>query len=978
MRRLWGEYLSASLRPGTLQMDELDGQRVKLFIDDPGLLAPSLAEAINLEDCHYAQLQADLEWDALNLGAESWSLAVDQNYLMSMNKEAGKRQDVIYELIQTEMHHVRTLKILFHVYMYELKQSLLVDDAWLEKLFPSVEVLLSLHMHFFNFLKLRQKQSQDEENPNNFCITQLGDILINQFSGNLGEQMMVVYSHFCSHHSEAVNFYKEQTQNNKKLQILIRKIDQLPLVRRLTIPECFLLVTQRITKYPILLERIIQNTDADTDEYRHLENALELIKHTISQVNTQVSEYDKIARVREIYYRLEPKTSIRLMDDQWFRREDLIQGNKTLLYEGALTWRFSGKQKAIQAVLLSDMLLLLQEKDQKLVLAAMDNKPPVIFLQRVIVREVAHEEKGMYIICASTSGLAEMYELHTGSKDECQTWTNLIREAVDCYRDNEMHSEMRAKLQYFQDLLQQKDNQIKQSLEEKQHIFATLYNHVVGQEAPSRGLLLRGDSSDLQQGEALLSGAIEEVEKLQNLLFMRIKPLDVEEETEIQQSVIRRAETFKGTSDYPVANSMKYEDAAEKAEGRSSSCDHLLKNMSISEDLEKSADDESETHQKLDCSSASSIFPKTAVFDSVEMLTQTLYSLKALIAQQDSRIELQRVFQSKSRLPVRSNSSVLLEQEKHRNLEKQKEELAKLHKQQVQHQAEQQRWEKEKEKQRMLIEGQEAELQQRQEECRKMEAALKEQNLQLNMHWETYQQDLERLRETTRKLDREKEQVNREKEHLEKMKSKLIPNYDDPTRSSTLSAFPSFRSTTVNGGGTLTHPSNPLVFTGNFPDPADTPPRVPPRRESISPRPNKQRLPVQLISTTNEVQKPAEVQQKIPRKLAAEAKGKGKTLKAKHSHKRAHSAANIDVSQVVPIRVTGKDGGSLKTQTNTGQSRVLDSDTFRPPGSGQNMKLSQSFIAPKWNTIELPPPPPPPPPFPKDILSQEQEKIIVL
>ncbi|MEQ2205482.1 hypothetical protein XENOCAPTIV_000187, partial [Xenoophorus captivus] len=120
------------------------------------------------------------------------------------------------------MHHVRTLKILFHIYMYELKESLLVDDAWLEKLFPSVEVLLSLHMHFFSFLKLRQKQSQDEENPNNFCITQLGDILINQFSGNLGEQMMVVYSHFCSHHSEAVNFYKEQTHNNKKLQILIR------------------------------------------------------------------------------------------------------------------------------------------------------------------------------------------------------------------------------------------------------------------------------------------------------------------------------------------------------------------------------------------------------------------------------------------------------------------------------------------------------------------------------------------------------------------------------------------------------------------------------------------------------------------------------------------------------------------------------------------------------------------------------------
>lgn len=40
-----------------------------------------------------------------------------------------------------------------------------------------------------------------------------------------------------------------------------QKIGQLPLVRRLGIPECFMLVTQRITKYPILVERIIQNTE---------------------------------------------------------------------------------------------------------------------------------------------------------------------------------------------------------------------------------------------------------------------------------------------------------------------------------------------------------------------------------------------------------------------------------------------------------------------------------------------------------------------------------------------------------------------------------------------------------------------------------------------------------------------------------------------------------------------------------------------
>lgn len=43
-----------------------------------------------------------------------------------------------------------------------------------------------------------------------------------QFSGELGEQMKESYGAFCSHHTEAVNYYKEQLQSNKKFQNHIR------------------------------------------------------------------------------------------------------------------------------------------------------------------------------------------------------------------------------------------------------------------------------------------------------------------------------------------------------------------------------------------------------------------------------------------------------------------------------------------------------------------------------------------------------------------------------------------------------------------------------------------------------------------------------------------------------------------------------------------------------------------------------------
>lgn len=63
-----------------------------------------------------------------------------------------------------------------------------------------------------------------------------------------------------------------------------------------------------------------------------------------------------------------------------------------------------------------------------------DQKPPVIALQKLIVREVANEERGMFLISASAAG-PEMYEVHTSSKDERNTWMRLIREAVERCRD---------------------------------------------------------------------------------------------------------------------------------------------------------------------------------------------------------------------------------------------------------------------------------------------------------------------------------------------------------------------------------------------------------------------------------------------------------------------------------------------------------------------------------------------------------------
>ncbi|XP_028259019.1 rho guanine nucleotide exchange factor 18 isoform X2 [Parambassis ranga] len=971
---------SSGSLPG--EMDETDALRSKRCNEDAISLAPSTTETIIVEDAHYAAVRADLESDAHGLEAESWSLAVDQQYVKKHSKEMVKRQDVIYELMQTEMHHVRTLKIMMRVYVRELKENLQMDSGRLDCLFPRLENLLELHTHFLSRLKERRRENLASPSDRNYTINRLADILITQFSGEIGERMKECYGDFCSHHPEAVSYYKEQLQNNKKFQNIIRKIKNLSIVRRLGVTECILLVTQRITKYPVLVERILHNTE---EEYEDLTRALGLIKNTIVQVDALVNLHEKNSRLQDIHNKMEPKALGKIKDGRVFRREDLAQGRRRLLHEGTVSWKAaSGRLKDILAVLLSDVLLLLQEKDQRYVFATVDNKPSVISLQKLIVREVAHEEKAMFLICAS-SNEPEMYEIHTTSKEERNTWMTHIRQAVEScpHTEERLFSEEEetrvSRLKDFQERLSQKDSVIVQALTEKLQLFADMAESVTGLEdaASHSRLLLRGDTSDLHQGEALLKGAITEVENLQNLLQSGVRGEAPSRLDEGSGVLPRRADTFGGYDSSPTIfsknGSVKKNFSGEsrnRDRSQRASSDPQLKDLCGSHTLEQTVDETC-------CSPArwnriwSNSFPEAEFFDRVLMLSQRLYSLQAIISQQDSHIELQRVsLTERASLPSRHRGNVLLEQEKQRTLALQREELASFHKLQSQHRQEQQRWEKEKERHRQQVDATEAKLRQREEECKRLEEYLTKEREELDRQREMYQQDLERLRESTKTVEKEKERL----ENLKKAKRKTI---EVAPLSGSLNGelLASSGLSSSAGISDLPMPQKPLVRASLSVAPADYTERPEVmfwREASSSTLPLKTEVPLHLFSTTNQQHKPVGVQQQIPTKLAAINSGKGKGGKSGKASHRTDSSASVDMKQMLPLKLATKEENTLKAKRSISPHQQLPlsappqshslhhhADQLSPPDSaGPDAQPTSSISTSHPPNVQKPPIPP--------------------
>ncbi|XP_058165840.1 rho guanine nucleotide exchange factor 2 isoform X2 [Dasypus novemcinctus] len=472
----------------------------------------------------YNELMSDFEMDEKDFAADSWSLAVDSSFLQQHKKEVMKQQDVIYELIQTELHHVRTLKIMTRLFRTGMLEELQLEPGVVQGLFPCVDELSDIHTRFLSQLLERRHQALCPGSSRNFVIHRLGDLLINQFSGPNAEQMRKTYSEFCSRHTKALKLYKELYARDKRFQQFIRKVTRSAVLKRHGVQECILLVTQRITKYPVLINRILQHSHGIEEERQDLTMALGLVKELLSNVDQDVHELEKGARLQEIYNRMDPRAQAPVPGKGPFGREELLR--RKLIHDGCLLWKTAtGRFKDVLMLLMTDVLVFLQEKDQKYIFPALD-KPSVVSLQNLIVRDIANQEKGMFLISAAPP---EMYEVHTASRDDRSTWIRVIQQSVRVCPSREdfplIETEDEAYLRRIKMELQQKDRALVELLQEKVGLFAEMTHFQVEEDGSSgmplptlpRGLF-RSESLESPRGERLLQDAIREVEGLKDLL----------------------------------------------------------------------------------------------------------------------------------------------------------------------------------------------------------------------------------------------------------------------------------------------------------------------------------------------------------------------------------------------------------------------------------------------------------------------------
>ncbi|KAK2586105.1 hypothetical protein KPH14_008385 [Odynerus spinipes] len=414
----------------------------------------------------------------LGLGKEepdSWSAAIGRNValrLVDHCEREVKRQEHIYEFVLTEKHHCLVLLAMERIFVEGLRRHFRLGQPDLERMFPRLRDLIDIHLRFLQKLRKRQNTSP--------VVPTIADILVEQFSGENSQRMKSAYGEFCSRHRDAVETYKYYLRHDPRFARFVRHCQTNPLLKKKGIPECILFVTQRLTKYPLLVEPLIK-TGIMQDERESLKKALGLVKEILADVDACVADKEREDRKLEIYNKIDAK-SFATYRGAKFKKSDIMAFNRILKFEGtAYLMQGRGKMTAIVVVVLSDILFFLVERDQKYAFFVPDNKAAsVVSLQKLLVREKAGQEsRGIYLI-SSNPAEPEMFELKVQKPKDKQLWIQAIRSAVEaCPQEPENDSDVLTDSNSNNELRDTRSSSISMlSVEERQKMIKAKESHI--------------------------------------------------------------------------------------------------------------------------------------------------------------------------------------------------------------------------------------------------------------------------------------------------------------------------------------------------------------------------------------------------------------------------------------------------------------------------------------------------------------------
>uniref|UniRef100_A0A8D9BKH2 Intersectin-2 n=2 Tax=Cacopsylla melanoneura TaxID=428564 RepID=A0A8D9BKH2_9HEMI len=262
-----------------------------------------------------------------------------------ISSEDKKRQQCIAELIDTEQAYIEDMSIVHEVFEKPLRESKILTKEEQGQIFVNWKEIIQCNHMFLRALRVRRDMSCQGD------IRMIGDILCEHLP------RMTAYVRFCSCQLSAAALLQKLTDESAGFKTISKKCQSDPRTKGMPLSSFLIKPMQRITKYPLLIQKILEHTPESHADRPYLEEALAKAEEFCTQVNEGVREKQNSDRLEWLQtHILQDNQDVTLPESIVFNSLTNSIGPRKFLHHGSLSKTKSGKE--LTAFLLNDMLLL--------------------------------------------------------------------------------------------------------------------------------------------------------------------------------------------------------------------------------------------------------------------------------------------------------------------------------------------------------------------------------------------------------------------------------------------------------------------------------------------------------------------------------------------------------------------------------------------------------------------------------------------
>ncbi|CAG00361.1 unnamed protein product, partial [Tetraodon nigroviridis] len=268
----------------------------------------------------------------------------DLHLLDMLSPMERKRQGYIHELIVTEENYVNDLQLVTEIFHKPLLECELLTEKEVAMIFVNWKELIMCNIKLLKALRVRKKMSGDR-----MPVKMIGDILTNQLPH------MQPYIRFCSCQLNGATLIQQKTDDNPDIKDFLKRLAMDPRCKGMPLSSFLLKPMQRVTRYPLIIKNILENTPESHPDHNHLKAALEKAEELCSQVNEGVREKENSDRLEWIQAHVQCEG---LSEQLVFNSVTNCLGPRKFLHSGKLFKAKSSKE--LYGFLFNDFLLLTQ------------------------------------------------------------------------------------------------------------------------------------------------------------------------------------------------------------------------------------------------------------------------------------------------------------------------------------------------------------------------------------------------------------------------------------------------------------------------------------------------------------------------------------------------------------------------------------------------------------------------------------------